>query len=292
MQAEAAAATTDRNFVLGALQRAAQATGADFNYLLNTATRESGLKPAAQAGTSSAAGLFQFIEQSWLGVVKTYGAKHGLNSFANAITRGVDGHYHTANPADRAAILALRKDPQVASLMEGEYAQASRATLQGSLGREVCGGELYIAHFLGDTSACRMIHMAENQPDASAAAAFPAAADANRSVFYHPDGTAKTVRDVYNWALKQPGSASALRAAPVKPVYAPAPAPALVVNGDDAGTSNTDALLASVMSWQPGHGFFAKDSDSDGATPSAPFMLTPAVMDMLSSMHPATTTTH
>ena len=56
MLAEAANATTNRNAVLSALQSAAQATGADFSYLLGTATRESGLKPSAQAGTSSAAG--------------------------------------------------------------------------------------------------------------------------------------------------------------------------------------------------------------------------------------------
>ena len=54
MQAEAANAT--RPTIIAALQQAAAATGADFNYLLGTATRESSLNPAAQAGTSSAAG--------------------------------------------------------------------------------------------------------------------------------------------------------------------------------------------------------------------------------------------
>jgi hypothetical protein len=210
MQAEAANATSDRSFVLGALQRAAQATGADFNYLLGTATRESGLKPSVKAGTSSASGLFQFIEQTWLGVVKTYGAKHGLASFANAISQGADGRFHTSNPADRSAILALRNDPRVASLMEGEFAQATRATLQSSLGRDVCGGELYAAHFLGPDAACRLIRMSNSQPNASAANAFPAAADANKHVFYHSDGTAKTVREVYDWALKQTSGAGVL----------------------------------------------------------------------------------
>ena len=127
MLAEAATATTNRPTIVAALQQAAAATGADFNYLLGTATRESSLNPSAQAGTSSAAGLFQFVEQTWLGVVKTYGAKHGLGSFANAITQGPDGRFRTSNSADRSAILALRKDPQVASLMEGEFAQATRS---------------------------------------------------------------------------------------------------------------------------------------------------------------------
>ncbi|HEY4941980.1 MAG TPA: hypothetical protein VII56_11195 [Rhizomicrobium sp.] len=284
MLAEAANATTDRSAILGALQRAAQATGADFSYLLSTATRESSLKPSAQAGTSSAAGLFQFVEQTWLGVVKAYGAKHGLASFADAIHQGTDGRFRTSNSADRQAILALRKDPQVASLMEGEFAQATRATLQDSLGRDVCGGELYAAHFLGPDAACRLIRMNDNQPDASAAHAFPAAADANRSVFFHANGTSKTVREVYDWALQQPGGGAAMDAAPVQ--AAAISAPATVVASSYVGTPNTDSLLSSFMSWRPSHGFFSPDSESPGAAPSAAFLLTPGVMDVLSSMNP------
>jgi hypothetical protein len=283
MQAEAANATSDRSFVLGALQRAAQATGADFNYLLGTATRESGLKPSIKAGTSSASGLFQFIEQTWLGVVKTYGAKHGLASFANAISQGADGRFHTSNPADRSAILALRNDPQVASLMEGEFAQATRATLQSSLGRDVCGGELYAAHFLGPDAACRLIRMSDSQPNASAANAFPAAADANKHVFYHSDGTAKTVREVYNWALKQTSGAGALDGTAPKAEGKP-------VIVDNSGAINTDSLMMSIASWRPTHGFFS--SDMGDAPSSASVVLSPAVMDVLQSISPVPDTAH
>lgn len=293
MLAEAANATTNRTQIISALQSAADATGADFHYLLGTAMRESSLKPSAQAGTSSAAGLFQFVEQTWLGVVKTYGAKHGLASFANAITQGSDGKFHTANAADRSAILALRKDPQVAALMEGEFAQATRATLQSNLGRDVCGGELYAAHFLGPDAACRLIRMNDSQPDAKAASAFPAAADANRNVFYHANGTPKTVREVYNWALQQPnGNAALAAAAPAKPVTDAAPT---TVTGDIGGAPDTTALLSSFTSWRPGHhGFFSgSDSDTDASTgaPSTSFLLSPAVMDVLQSVNPAAAVT-
>jgi hypothetical protein len=60
--------------VVAALTRAANRTGADFGYLLQTAMRESSLNPEAKAPTSSATGLFQFIEQTWLGTVKQHGA--------------------------------------------------------------------------------------------------------------------------------------------------------------------------------------------------------------------------
>jgi hypothetical protein len=282
MLAEAATATNNRSTIVAALQQAAAATGADFNYLLGTATRESSLNPSAKAGTSSAAGLFQFVEQTWLGIVKTYGAKHGLASFANAITQGTDGKYHTSNPADRSAILALRKDPQIASLMEGEFAQATRSNLESSLGRSVCGGELYAAHFLGPDAACRLIRMNDSQPNAVAANSFPAAADANRSVFYHHDGSAKTVREVYDWALKQP-SAGSLSAAPVKPVQNVAST--TVTNPDLAYTSDTDALMASITSWNPSQGFFRSD-DTDGGASATPFLLSPGVMDLLTSVNP------
>ena len=279
MLAEAANVTTNRSSIVAVLHQAAAATGADFNYLLRTATRESSLNPSAQAGTSSAAGLFQFVEQSWLGVIKTYGAKHGLGSFANAITQGSDGRFRTSNPADRAAILALRKDPQVASLMEGEFAQETRSNLEGSLGRTVCGGELYAAHFLGTDAACRLIRMNDSQPDAKAADAFPTAADANRNVFYNRDGSAKTVREVYNWALAQPGTGMSI-ATPVTPKSGTVHS--LVTSPDDAGSSEPDSLLSSITAWGPTRGFFRSDESDPGAA-STPFLLAPGMFDLLAS---------
>ncbi|HWY62688.1 MAG TPA: transglycosylase SLT domain-containing protein, partial [Rhizomicrobium sp.] len=83
--------------VVSALKQAAAATGSDFHYLLGTAMRESSLRPMAQSGTSSAAGLFQFVDQTWLGLVKTHGAQYGLSAMADAISVGSDGRYRTAN---------------------------------------------------------------------------------------------------------------------------------------------------------------------------------------------------
>jgi Transglycosylase SLT domain len=59
--------------VTGAIQQASQATGTSFNYLLATAQVESGLNPQAGASTSSARGLFQFIETTWLATIKQAG---------------------------------------------------------------------------------------------------------------------------------------------------------------------------------------------------------------------------
>src|SRR6195952_1548414 len=111
MQAEAAG-SAERSTVVAALKNAAAATGSDFHYLLGTAMRESSLKPNAQSGSSSATGLFQFIDQTWLGLVKEHGAQHGLADFAAAITRQADGRYRADTDA-KENILALRKNPEV-----------------------------------------------------------------------------------------------------------------------------------------------------------------------------------
>src|ERR1700761_993033 len=109
MQAEAASTLgADRSSVVAALKTAAAATGSDFHYLLGTAMRESSLKPNAQSSTSSATGLFQFVDQTWLGLVKEHGAQHGLANYAAAISKDGDGRYH-ADTQSRQSILALRK---------------------------------------------------------------------------------------------------------------------------------------------------------------------------------------
>jgi len=270
MQAEAAGAA-DRSSVLAALKHAAAATGSDFHYLLGTAMRESSLKPNAQSSTSSAAGLFQFIDQTWLGLVKEHGAQHGIGNLASAITRDANGRYR-ADASAKQSILALRKDPQLCALMAGEHAKSTQGQLQASLGREICGGELYAAHFLGPDAAGKLIRMAEKNPGASAAAQFPQAAHANKSVFYHADGRAKSVREVYDWALRQPGSEGTVRVAALPDLT---PAPVLEKARNHVVTAQSDEiqmLLASVMNWQPrgGQGLFgALFGLEKNATPSS-----------------------
>ncbi len=100
--------------------------------------RESSLNPQAKSSSSSASGLFQFVGQTWLGLVKQHGAQFGLGSYAGAISQDADGRYKVDNAADRSAILSLRNDPKIAALMEGEYANQSKATLESTLGRGVC----------------------------------------------------------------------------------------------------------------------------------------------------------
>jgi hypothetical protein len=212
--------------VEGAIRKAADATGVDFGYLLKTARRESGLNPGARASTSSAAGLFQFVEQTWLATVKRYGARHGLGGWADRITQGADGRFRVADPASRRALLDLRLDPQAAALMAGEMAADHAAYLKGRTGRDPSAGELYAAHFLGPAGSARLIEAARSRPDASAASLFPDAAAANPSIFRR-DGRAVTAAELYADLTRTGGAGAATAGVPAPSADAPADGGAL-----------------------------------------------------------------
>ena len=77
--------------VLNGIQQASANTGVDFSYLMAQAAKESGFNPEAKAKTSSASGLYQFVEQTWLSVVRKHGAEYGLGDMASKIKIADDG---------------------------------------------------------------------------------------------------------------------------------------------------------------------------------------------------------
>jgi hypothetical protein len=190
-------ATAAGNPVVAAIREGAEKTGAGFDYLLKTAQRESALEPDAKAKTSSATGLFQFIEQTWLSMVKQEGPKQGLGDYASAISEGENGRLSVADPAARDKIMKLRTDPQVAAVMAGAFTQKNRDQLAASLGRQPQAGELYMAHVLGARGASDLIQAAQSDPTRIAAKDFPDAAAANRGLFYDKAGRARSAQEVY-----------------------------------------------------------------------------------------------
>ena len=185
-----------RGIVEAAIERASKATGVDFTFLMKTAGRESGLNPRARASSSSAAGLFQFVDQTWLSTLKQHGPKHGYARYAELISRGSDGRYRVDGAEARRAVMDLKLDPHAASLMAGELASDHAAYLKGRTGRTPTAGELYAAHFLGPQGSAKLIEAAQSRPGVSAASLFPEAAQANRAIFYR-QGRAATEGEVY-----------------------------------------------------------------------------------------------
>jgi hypothetical protein len=177
--------------VRSAIARAAERTGVDFNYLLAQAKLESRLDPTARAQTSSAAGLYQFTNGTWLQMLDRHGATHGLGWAGAAIEGG-----RLRDPAMRAQVMGLRYDADASALMAAELANDNRAALSAQLGREPDATELYLAHFLGMGGAGQFLSALATDPGQSAAAILPQAAAANRSIFYESSGAPRSVAGV------------------------------------------------------------------------------------------------
>lgn len=145
--------------------------------------RESNGNPSAKADGSSASGLTQFTDSTFLDLMK---------SGTTAQRMGVD----IAGKSDE-QILAMRFDPKIATMAAAAYAEKNRYYLESTLKRPVSDAELYMAHFLGPQGAETLLRAMVTNPSGSAAALLPKAAEKNLSVFY-AHGRAKTVAGVYN----------------------------------------------------------------------------------------------
>src|SRR5690242_19795955 len=211
--------TGTHSTVTGAIRQAARMTGADFKYLLATAQVESNLNPNAQAATSSARGLFQFTEQTWLTTLKELGGPLGYGPYANAISRQPSGDYAISDPSMTRAVLNLRSDPNANALMAGAFTKPNADKLADRLGRGPTEGELYVAHFLGSTGASRLISLADSRPMTPAAAVFPTAARANPTIFFDGRGNARSAGDVYRTLI---GRYHVARSGPVNTPNPPA----------------------------------------------------------------------
>lgn len=179
--------------IAGAIQTASAQTGVDFSYLLQQANVESSFKANAKAKTSSASGLFQFIESTWIGMVKKYGDKYGLDTLASKISDS--GRVSSASA--RQQILELRKDPKIASLMAGEFAADNREYLEKTVGGKIGSTELYMAHFMGAGGASEFLGALSRNPNAKGTALFPEEARANKGVFYTSAGKPRSLAEIY-----------------------------------------------------------------------------------------------
>ena len=178
--------------VVAAIRSASKQSGTRFDVMLASATMESGLNPAAQSTSSSAKGLFQFVDQTWLQAVRDYGPAHGLGAEAAAVVRRGAG-LTVDDPALRRRIMDLRKDPNVASELAGDHLRAISDKLTATLGRAPDATETYLGHFLGSAGAGQILQALQSTPNRPAAALLPDAARANPSMFSAPDGTQYTV---------------------------------------------------------------------------------------------------
>lgn len=219
-----------RRHLVDTIVRAGKVVGADPTLLMAVADKESSFSTSVQAKTSSATGLYQFIEQTWLGVVSEFGVKHGLAAETKLI--GKNGRqFFVSDAAERQRILDLRREPYLSALLAGEMLKRDTLRLEKAMGRHLTGGEIYLIHFLGPDAAQTFIETMEEKPDIKAADLLPRPAQANRPIFYaEAGGETKTlsvseVHKKFNDMIKirldrystvRPGAAQAIARPPVK----------------------------------------------------------------------------
>ena len=207
--------------VTRAVQLASARSGVDFSYLMAKASAESGLDSQAQAKTSTATGLFQFTEGTWLAMVREHGAQYGLGRQAEQLKAG------PPDAALKREVLALRRDPQLSAYMAAEYAKDNKAYLEEKVGGAIGSGELYLAHFLGANGAAKFLNAMKQNEGQSAAVLFPRPAQANRSIFYE-GARPRSLAEVFDrLSAKVAGQSfeSVKPSAPTAPAYRSTPAP-------------------------------------------------------------------
>ena len=138
-------------------------------YLQATALIESGGNANARAGTSSAGGMFQFLDSTWKQMVKEMGKDYKLED---------------------------KFDPKKASEVMAYFTQKQKAQLEKGIGRQASNTDLYMSHFLGAGGATKFLNAMQKDPTQSAAALDPAAAKANASIYYDK-GRERSLQEVY-----------------------------------------------------------------------------------------------
>lgn len=172
--------------LVATIVRAAFVAGVDPRLLMAIADKESSFVVKARASTSSATGLFQFIDATWLKALRDFGGQFALESEAlsAATLISAQGEEAQTPAAARTRLLALRNDPFLSTLMAAAMLRHEQEKLESKFGRQISGAEVYLVHFLGPAGAQKFLAALEDTPDAAASQLLPAAARANRPIFF------------------------------------------------------------------------------------------------------------
>ncbi len=169
--------------VLHALSVAQQTSAIDPHLLVGIAATESGFNTHARNRHSSAQGLLQFTNATWLTVVRDFGARHGLAQYAAAIDTDRDGRLTVRKSRLRRAILALRDDPVLETVMTAERLERERRGLEARLGHRAEAADLYFLHLLGPSGASHFLKVMAAHPDASSLATVGSVGAPNAGLF-------------------------------------------------------------------------------------------------------------
>lgn len=136
-----------------ALYRAHLKTGVDFKLLVLKAIMESDYGHFKVAANSSARGIFQYIESTWLVLMHRYGEQIGYGHYANAISyneKTKTAELKGSAKHLRGEILALRYDEEVSAHIKAlQVIEETDVIRSYKNGKPVTTTDHYIAHMLG-----------------------------------------------------------------------------------------------------------------------------------------------
>jgi hypothetical protein len=121
-------ALSDKEQVIETILQASRDAGVDEIYMVALAHTESSLNPRAKAPTSTAMGLYQFIEQTWLEAIWRFGGKYDLGFLSTAILETANGKFIVLDQKAKEAILDLRRDAYLSAVMAAELLKYSCAS--------------------------------------------------------------------------------------------------------------------------------------------------------------------
>lgn len=175
------------------------------SYLTRMTGRESNYDPNAKNPSSSATGLTQFTEGTWLEMVRNYPEQMGLERGAS--------QRQLATPEGRAELLKLRTDATMSIKAGALYADQNAKVFQQTFGSAPTDTDLYLMHFLGGGGGPAFLRQLRAD---STSPIFPTGnftsdqIAANKSVFYKANGEPRTFGEVYrNISSSFTGSQSA-----------------------------------------------------------------------------------
>ena len=214
---------------------AADRVGVDQGIMMAMAKQESAFNPNAKAGTSSAKGLYQFLDSTWGDMVKKYGSRYP------ELNKG-------------------QTDPMASALAGALFIKENGEYLKKA-GIPVDGTSIYAAHFLGPGGAKQLFSA---DPNTDAARLMPKPAAANKNIFYNKDGSSRTVgevqsvlfdkvgkfADMYSDKLQSEKSGRMLASAPSAPSAAGSATPAKGVSGSNVDGASRSLSAANSPSAQ------------------------------------------
>lgn len=180
-----------------AVRSASRIAGVRFSSLMAQLARESDFQPDARNPASSATGPAQFLEGTWLTMIRRYGAAYGLGHAARSVSEAT-GRPDIQDPTLKAEVLALRQVPQLAAIMAARYLASVASDMHRLLGRRPTAAEARMGYLLGAGGAAQLLRAARRTPSRPAREILPDAALANPTLFSDPDGTPRSVEVCVN----------------------------------------------------------------------------------------------